>query len=420
MSAPVESPVGLWRIAAPAYGPSALSSVGTGAVLPVLALTARDLGASVSVAALVVGLLGVGQFLTALPAGSLVARVGERRAMVAASLVETLAMVGALVSREVWQLAVAVLLLGSASAVFGLARQAYLTDAVPVGMRARALSTLGGVHRIGLFLGPLLGAAAIAVGGVRAAYAVGALAALAAGALVLGTRDLTAGHERTQVGQARLAVWSVLKSHRSTLLTLGTGVMVVAAARACRISLVPLWAEAIGLDAAQTSLVFAASGAVDMLLFYPAGSIMDRFGRAWIAVPSVVLLGLGMAALPLTSTLTGLTVVAMAMAVGNGMGSGLVMTLGADASPPQGRAQFLGGWRLFADFGSTAAPLVISGITVIGSLAAACVVMGGLSVLGGGWLARWVPRFDPRRGGPDHVAIRRASSRPGAVRRRRR
>ena len=60
-----------------------------------------------------------------------------------------------------------------AAAVFGLARQSYLTDAVPFHFRARALSTLGGVMRIGMFLGPFLAAAAIEHYGLAGAYGVG-------------------------------------------------------------------------------------------------------------------------------------------------------------------------------------------------------------------------------------------------------
>ncbi|MES6118820.1 aminomethyltransferase beta-barrel domain-containing protein, partial [Cutibacterium acnes] len=55
-------------------------------------------------------------------------------------------------------LAVALFLVGGTDAVFGLARQSYVTAVAPPLMRARALSTLGGVHRIGLFLGPFAGA----------------------------------------------------------------------------------------------------------------------------------------------------------------------------------------------------------------------------------------------------------------------
>ena len=53
-------------------------------------------------------------------------------------------------------LALAVLLLGPSGAVFLLARQSYLTAAAPVALRARAMSTLGGVTRIGLFVGPVV------------------------------------------------------------------------------------------------------------------------------------------------------------------------------------------------------------------------------------------------------------------------
>ncbi|TQJ52295.1 putative MFS family arabinose efflux permease [Phycicoccus sp. SLBN-51] len=395
-SAPAE-PFLLRRIALSAYGPTVLASLGHGAVLPVLALSARALGASVGVAALTVALLGIGQLAASLPSGALAARVGERRALMVAGVIDAVAMTGALLAHEVWLLAVAVFVMGIAGALFNLARQAYLTDLVPVPMRARALSTLGGVHRIGLFAGPFVGAAVLAEWDIRAAYAVAVATSIGAFLLVALLPDLTAGHERATAAATRRSVGSVLLEHRRTLLTLGTGVLAIAAARGARTSLLPLWAEHIGLDATDTALVFGIAGALDMLLFYPAGAVMDRFGRAWVAVPTVVVLGIGMAALPLTTTMPALTVVALLMALGNGLGSGIVMTLGADAAPADARPQFLGGWRLFVDSGVSGGPLLVSAITVVAPLAAACVVLGGISFVGGAWLARWVPRYDPTR-----------------------
>ena len=392
-----DEPFRLSRIAVPAFGPTVLASLGHGAVLPVLALSARERGASVGVAALTVALLGVGQLAGALPSGALAARIGERRALLVAAAVEAAAMAAALLAQSVWMLGAAVFAMGLSGALFGLARQAYLTEIVPIGMRARALSTLGGVHRIGLFFGPFAGAAAVAAWDIRGAYAVAVAASAAAFLLVLAIPDLTAHHERAGRGLERRTVSSVLLEHRRILLTLGTGILAIAAARGARTSLLPLWAENIGLSATDTSLVFGIAGALDMLLFYPAGAVMDRFGRAWIAVPTVVVLGLGMMALPLTHSMLTLTVVALVMALGNGIGSGIVMTLGADAAPADARPQFLGGWRLLADFGLSAGPLLVSAITLVAPLAAACVGLGALSLAGGGWLARWVPRHDPTR-----------------------
>jgi len=83
------------------------------------------------------------------------------------------------------------------------------------------------------------------------------------------------------------------------------------------------------------------------------------------------------------------------MGLGNGIGSGIVMTLGADASPDVGRAQFLGAWRLCADAGNAAGPLTVSAVTAAVALGPAILVMGGVSLVGAVLLGRWAPRFDP-------------------------
>ena len=392
-------------IAVAAYGPTVLSSIGTGAVLPVLALTARDLGASVGTAAIIVSLLGLGMLVGDLPAGALAARFGERRALLAASVAEAVGMTAAGLAPSVMTLAAAVLALGLAGSVFGLARHAYLTDAVAPSLRARALSTLGGVHRVGIFVGPFVGALVLSWWGSIGPYAVGAVAALAAGGLVAVTKDLAvrdAAHRADRASTVRsregsLTVFRVLRDHRRVLTTLGFGVIAVAATRAARNAIVPLWAEAIGLDATSTSIVFGLSGAADMLLFYPAGWAMDRFGRVHVAVPSMLVLGLGMVLVPFASTFWALVVVATVLGIGNGIGSGILMTLGADASPEVGRAQFLGGWRLMGDIGWASGPALVSAVAVLASLGTASVVMGVVAWAGAAWLKVWVPRFDPIR-----------------------
>ncbi|MFL6079021.1 MAG: MFS transporter [Ornithinibacter sp.] len=388
-----------WRsIAVPAYGPTVLVSIGQGAILPLIALSARSLGASVTVAALVVGLIGIGQLIGDLPAGALAARVGEQKALILACSVDALALVGAFLARSVVLLAVAVLVTGLAGAVFTLARQAYLTEAIPIRLRARALSTLGGTFRIGLFVGPFIGAAIVSAWTIGAAYAFAALMSLSAALLTAFLHDVTKQSRTVAAAQgvSHLSVWAVLAAHRRVLLTLGVGALVISAARSTRQSIVPLWAESQGLDAATTSIIYGVSAAVDMLLFYPGGAIMDRFGRVFVAVPSMVILGLGFLLLPLTSGPLAIGLVACLMGVGNGISAGIVMTLGADASPSVGRSQFLGGWRLAADVGGAGGPLVIAAVSLVAPLAAAAVTMGLLTWAGSAWLARWVPVFTPR------------------------
>lgn len=383
----------LWRVAVPAFGPTVVNSVGMGAVLPIIALSALELGASVGTAAFLVGVLGFGYFAGSLPAGALVVRIGERRALLLAAMITATAWLAACLAGSWEMLGLALVVAGLSGAVFSLARQSYLADVVPLGMRARAMSTLGGVNRIGLFVGPFLGAAAGHRWGIAAAYAVGVAGSLGAAVLLFFAGDPVREH----VVPERQPIRKVLWDSRRVFLTLGTGVFVIAVARIARLSLVPLWGEHVGLSATDISIVFGITNGIEMLLFYPAGLVMDRFGRVWIAVPCTLMLGLGMLALPLTSTLYAVLAVASLMAIGNGLGSGIIITLGADAAPPALRAQFLAGWTACAELGGVLGPLLISAITFTAPLAAAALTLGALTTLGATWLAHWVPHYDPRR-----------------------
>jgi MFS family permease len=385
-----------WRnIVITAYGPTILVAIGQGAIIPLVALSARALGASVGTAAFIVALIGLGQLLGDLPAGALAARIGEKRALITACVLDAVALLGAFFAQSVMLLAIAIAVTGLAGAVFSLARQAYLTEAIPIPMRARALSTLGGTFRIGLFTGPFVAAAIVTRWSIGAAYAFAAVMSLAAAALTAFLPDVARHPSGSNARPRHRSVVSVLAEHRHILLTLGVGIVVISAARATRQSIVPLWAESIGIDAATTSVIFGISAGVDMLLFYPGGAIMDRFGRVYVAVPSMIVLGLGFLLLPLTSGPTSVGLVAALMGLGNGISSGVVLTLGADASPSQDRAQFLAGWRLCSDLGNAAGPLIVSAVSALATLAAAAVTMGLLTWTGSGWLAKWVPRYAP-------------------------
>ncbi len=384
-------------VAVAAYGPTVVSSIGHGAVMPVLALRARDLGADVSTAAVVVGLLGVGMLLGSLPAGAVVARIGERRMLFFAGILDVVAMVGAAVTHSVLALGLAVLVSGMAWTGFLIARQGFMIDAVPAAYRARALAALGGSHRIGVFVGPLLGALLIPAFGLVSVFwlagAVALVAALMAGVMP----DL--GHEsRAAQGVAgHASVWSVLVAHRRTLLTLGSAVVVIGASRSVRNGLLPLWADQIGISASTTSLIFALAAAIDIAFFFPGGWLMDRYGRAVVAVPVVLSVSVAAFLLPLTSTALGVAGVMMLIALGNGLGSGIVMTLGADTAPLAGRAQYLGGWRLCGDIGNSGGPLLVAAVAAVAPLSAACLVIGVLGVLGTGWVGHWTRRLDRAR-----------------------
>ena len=404
-------------IALPAFGPTAVWSVGLGAAMPVVALSARNLGASVALAAAFVLIEGAAAFVSSLPAGSLVARVGERRALAGAAVVDALGAALAVVAPNLWTLGIAIGLMGMTGSVFLLARQSWLTARAPVHLRARAMSTMGGVQRIGMFIGPFIAAPVIVVWGTQAAYAVGVVAGLCAAvwawlglrgyedeerddpdgsAALAGSAPAGAGADPAG-SRTRITLLDIVRTHRRVLLTIGLGVLLIGAARQGRFVIVPLWAESVGITDSQTALIFGIAGGAEVLLFYPAGSVMDRFGRVWVAVPFLVVLGVGMLLLPLAHGFAAVAAVSTVMGVGNGLGSGIVQTLGADAAPVAGRAQFLSVWRFLSLIGQNGAPLLVSAVTALAGLGTACVVLGVVVLGGAPWLARWLPAYDPRR-----------------------
>ena len=400
------SPFSLRRIAVPAYGPSLLFGIGEGAILPVIPLSARELGASVPEAAFIVTLIGIGSLVSNIPASMITLHRGERWAIVAAAGWCALAMAVCAVTGHLGIFALGAFMVGMSQAVFNLARQSYLTEAVPVAYRARALSTLGGVMRIGMFIGPFVAAAAIHFFGVAAAYGVGVAALVLAGAVAARMPDLpgeaaapggatsgtTSGTAPGATPAAAPSLLSTLGDHGRVFATLGIGVMLVSAVRASRQAIIPLWADHLLLAPSVASLIYGLAGGIDMLVFYPAGQVMDRKGRGWVAVPSMLIMGLALLLMPLAQGAQSLLLAAGLLGFGNGIGSGLIMTLGADHAPRAGRAHFLGLWRLMSDIGATCGPALLSFLVATTSLAAGIAVTGGVALLAAGQLAWWIPR----------------------------
>ncbi|MBV9594038.1 MAG: MFS transporter [Actinobacteria bacterium] len=382
----------LRSVTASAFLPALVFEIGNGAIAPVIALTALDVGASPSIAALMLTFLGLGQVIGDVPSAWIADRVGDRRAMLIAAGAAIVGQLGCFFATSKFVLGPSLIVIGMCTATFYLARQAYLAEVVPAVHRARAMSTLGGAHRVGLFIGPFVGAGAIALGGLRAAFVVAMIASATTAVILVTVKDVHHAERRT-LQRATVSVSTMLRSRGRLFATLGLAVLAVGAVRAARQTVLPLWAEHVGLGPEKTSLIFGIANAVDMALFYPSGKVMDHFGRLAVAVPSMLVLGASMMSLPLTHNELSLTLVALIISFGNGIGSGIMMTLGADASPVVGRTRFLSIWRLMSDSGNAAGPVVVSVVAAVTTLAVGIASVGAVGLLAAAGLARWAPRF---------------------------
>lgn len=428
----------LGRFAPMIYGPTVLFAAGEGALLPLLPVLAARLGADIAVAGLVASALVVGQLVGNLPAGWAVARIGERLSMAIALGIALIGVAGALLAPHIGALMASVLLIGLCAAVFGLARHSFMTMRVPLAYRARSLSLLGGTFRLGMFVGPFIAAALLAIFGTEDAPLLFFGVCLVATALLVllgpdpearmaaedarkGRTDVPALHssddrdvdpegvDHEDTGEAvtgsipvaeRVGVLRTMQQNRGVLARLGLAAASLSSVRSARQLVMPLWGLSIGLDASTIALVVGISGAIDFALFYVSGQIMDRFGRLWAVLPSMVLMGGGFLALSVTHDLADAAMwfaaFAMVLAVGNGLSSGILLTLGADVAPTANPAPFLGSWRTLTDAGGAMTPLLVSGITAVWSIGGAVALVGVIGIVGAAAFSRYVPRFVPR------------------------
>jgi MFS family permease len=390
MSGRHEGEVTLRSIAVSAYVPPALFSIGQGAIAPVIVISATELGADAATAALVAGLTGIGLLVANIPAGALAAKVGDRTAMVLASVVICLSLATCMWAPNLLVFSAAMFFTGTGFAVWALARQAYLATVIPFPLRARAMSTLGGVFRIGQFLGPFVGGLAVELTGLAGAYAVHLVLCVIALVVLLVADDVST--PPVILPAKPESTWSLAVGQRRVFATIGVGMLLASAIRATRQVVIPLWGQHLGLTASAIAVIFGLSGFVDVVMFYPAGKAMDLYGRAATAIPSMIILALGHALVPFTESAGALLWVSLLLGLGNGASSGLVGTLGADLAPVDARARFLGIWRMFSDAGSGAGPLALSGVTAAVSLGVGIASFGVVGLGTAAFLWYWLPR----------------------------
>lgn len=373
----------------PVFAPSLLFGIAEGSLLPILPASAQALGASLPTAGLITGLVMVGTLFADIPAAKLINATGERKAMLLAAAVGSIGVLVSLLSTSLWMLGAGMFLLGASVSVFALARHSFLTEAVPYSHRARALSILGGVFRAGHFIGPMIGALLITLISIEAIYWNAVLfCALAALVLVFVKKDQMPDTPLREPG----ATWKVAKREAKKLATLGVVSAIMGGLRTARIVGLPLWALHIGLSPAVTALYVGIAGALDLALSYSSGQIMDRFGRRWSALPTLLGLSLTFSLLTIANDATTFLAVALVMSLANGVGSGIILVIGSDLAPKGERNEFLASYRLLVDAGVAATPILISVIAAAFGLASAMFALTGAGVIGAAMAHRYLPR----------------------------
>ena len=375
----------------PVFLPSFLFAIGEASLIPVIPASAEALGADIPTAGIIAGLGMLGTLFADVPAVKFVNFLGERKAMITAAGMAATGILLALFASNIWMLSVGVFLTGACHAVFGLARHGFIAEAVPLEKRGRALAILGGTFRGGGFVGPLLGAGVVELWGISSVYWLPVVFSLLAGAVLLSTKSENFSDTPPNKGYS---IFYIAKREGHKLRTLGLAATTLAIARTARTIGLPLWALYIHLPVATAALYIGVAGALDFALFYSSGQLVDRFGRRWAAVPTLIGMALSLFALTFARDSTGFLIVALALSLSNALGSGLVMVIGADLAPKDARNEFLAFYRLMIDGGVAATAPAMALLTVAFGLPIAIAGIGLVTLSGAFGMWKHIPRFE--------------------------
>ncbi|MDH3500396.1 MAG: MFS transporter [Acidimicrobiia bacterium] len=362
----------------PLYLPALFISTGTGILIPVLPIYLRDIGLSYTLVTTVLAAFGVGALAAQIPIGAAVSRLGERTVMAAAVLLIGVSV--ALLGFTAVTLALVALRIvaGIGSTGWLLSRHSFITSAIPSDVRGRVASTFGGVSRLALFIGPVVGGFVAERWGFEAAFTVTGLLTATGIIPLLATLPADATPDPATRLRGRGALRRVIRDHRRPLAVGGLVQLGVVAVREGRLAVIPLLGAALGLDVREVGFLVAIGAASELVLFPVAGMLMDRFGRLTALLPSLVLLGIGLLVAAAAASAPVLVVAGVVVGLGNGLGSGTMLTIGADLAPPGDPSRFLSVIGTTRDTGRVLGPLMVGWLAdtmgLSGSAAALAVV----------------------------------------------
>ena len=374
----------LRKIIITVYIPAFLTSFCMGMLAPTIPAKVDLIGGTAFIIGLAVGAQGLGEAFFSIPTGLLINKFGNKKIMLIG--MAGLSISGSLSGLFQNNLALyfALFSLGVFYGFFSLSRHSFMTQIVPSEYRGKAFSRFGGINRIGWFFGPVIGGFTAGSIGIDIPFYIISVVALFTTILIFFTTEPT-NENLIQSNEIKPPTFkeTILDNKKSFTIG-GSGHFIMQFLRQCRHVLIPIWAFSIGLGVEELGLIQSISAAIDMTLFYPVGLIMDKYGRKWTSVPSIILLSLGFIFMTYVDSFNGLMLVGLLLGFANGLGSGAMLTLGSDLSPKNQPGSFLGIWRLFGWSGNSAGGPISGAIAqTVGNTASALSIsmIGGIGVI---------------------------------------
>ncbi len=381
------------------------NQLGFGSIVPVAALYAESFGVSQTAIGLTIAIYGAARFLINLPAGRLADLIGRRSTLAVGGAVTVVGTVLCAVAPNYPIFLGARFIAGAGAAFVLTAGQIVLADISSPHNRGRVMAIYQGVFIFSVGAGAFPGGWLAHNFGLATPF--WANAGLAAVVTILAfffvpeTRGIRAISQ-----EQRDATHGVPFSTQIRIILHTPGFALIClvsfAAFFARtgglFNVIPLLAEdQIGLTPAQIGVGIGMISIVGLVLVYPSGMIVDRFGRRGVIVLSTLLTGVAILGFGIAGSFLAFTLCCIFWSAAGGVSGAAPAAYTADIAPPGLTGPTMGLYRALADSGYVVGPLLLGFIADVGSPWAALVFTAILLAGSGLLFAFRAPESLPRR-----------------------
>lgn len=308
-----------------------------------------------------------GRVITNIPAGLLSERIGRKPVIITGALI--IAVFGTLsgFSADAPTFWIIRLVMGIGSAMTITIANVVATDLSNVENRGRVLGLMHGVQLVVGIFTPALGGFLAHFADIRAPFYLSGVAIALFAVWAMARLPETRPQIARAVGDGTdprrsLGAVSLLKDP-SFLWVCILGFSTFYLRNGATTGLIPVFMEdVLAMNTAEIGILFTVSSVIHGVIIYPAGWASDKWGRIPIIVPAGIVVGLGIALLPLMTTIIPFVIVFVVLHAAMGWGGQAPTAYLGDISPPGQRGAAFGMYRTFGDAAGIIGPLIALGM----------------------------------------------------------
>ena len=342
----------------------AVNQLGFGSVVPALALYARSFGVSQSAIGVAIAVYGLARFLVALPSGQLADRLGRRGTLAIGGLVTAAGNLACAYAPSYAAFVAARFVAGAGAAIVITAGLIIMADITAPGSRGRTMAVYQGTFLFAVGFGPLPGGLLAERFGLHAPFVAYAAAGIVVGVVawvqVPETRRLRSGAEPPAALPPFSAQVRLLTAHVGFMLVCVISFTNAVARTGALFNIVPiLGRDRLELSTDRIGLALAVASLIGLAVAYPAGVLVDRFGRKPVIVPSTMMAGVALVLFVLAPSYGWFLAGCVAWSVAAGISGAAPAAYAADVAPAGMNAAAMGSFRMLADLGYVVGPIAL-------------------------------------------------------------